>query len=195
MSSIEEIERLKLVPKDYIEKLISNVALSHYGENDMATDTLHNKILEKYINKFKKDGYKVVRIDNSYRPDAIIIDYNKKRTIAFEVETSLDTIYRYFRKTKGKKKYPRLGFDHTIISFPKLPGGRRKVLTQERLEMARSLRKEGLSYRQIGEKIGICMTTAMRWLKGKYGKWFIGYRKKLKENNITVINFNGEVFE
>jgi hypothetical protein len=144
---------------------------------------LHDFLLRLKIKQYQKfKDVKVIRLDCSYTPDAIVVDWEKRKVTALEVETSRNTHY-YLKGhyTRGKKKENRPDFDDVTLVMV----GRSRRTVKEFNAVAK-LRKAQLSLRKISEKTGVSVDVIRDWVYRGRKPPFMRKRKRLEEAGVNL---------
>lgn len=130
---------------------------------------LHEEILSKAIDVLAREGYKVIRLDSRAIPDAIAIDFENKKVIAVEADTSPSSIFLTRMKYEKDSQY-----DEGIIVTKTFPRSRSKPYYIYKLAL--ELRSKGLSERKIAEEIfkregvKVANSTIHYWISGRVVK-------------------------
>jgi len=134
----------------------------------------HERILIKTIEILKKNGLRVIRLDNRTVPDAVAIDFHNKTVSAIEASTRPSNIYL------TRHKYERLPrqFDEEIIATL-LPPKRRQSKDPKAYFLALELKAKGYTERAIrkevelktGEKVS--NGTIHYWVTGQSRPWSV----------------------
>lgn len=144
---------------------------------------LHEVLLRLKIKQYKRlKNIKVMRIDHSYTPDALIIDWANRKVTALEVETSRNTNY-YLKNPNGcnKKKESRPDVDNVILVM--VDRSRRTV---KEFNTVLKLRKAELTLPEITEKTGIAIDTIRDWLYRDRKPPHLRKMKKLQAVGVTL---------
>ena len=144
--------------------------------------SLHGILLRHKSDEYKAKGFRVIRLDHSYTPDAVMIDWVSKKVVALEIEIGRGTCL-YLRKYKGKqsKKTNRSEFDNVIVVYPT-----HHARTSEEYMRVQKLRELRLPLKTISEKTGVPKDTIGDWLYRGRKPYHLKRTEILQKSGITL---------
>lgn len=136
--------------------------------NKMVHLSYHEKMIQRKQTELRVKGFRVIRLDRSYRPDLIAIDWARKTVTAVECETSRNAACKYsswgHRNGYRTQKPDRQDFDETLCCV--LNKSVKNHYTIPIYQKALKLRKKGATFPSISQRMGIPITTLCHWAKG-----------------------------
>jgi hypothetical protein len=143
--------------------------------------SLHEVLLRYKSSQYAAKGHRVVRLDRSYTPDAVIIDWARRKVVALEIEIGRGTGL-YFRKgNKQSQKTNRAQFDNVIVVYPT-----HHARTTDEYMAVQKLRKSRLPLKTISEKTGVPIDTIRDWLYRGRKPYHLQRTKILQNAGITL---------
>jgi len=114
----------------------------------------HEERLCKAIDKYKNQGFRVIRLDKRTVPDAILI----KDNLVFALEIDTESHYAAHQSSLGKHKNWD-EFDEVWISIPKMKGH-----TIEEYERALKMHNKGTNLFKISKEMKIPYSVLWDWV-------------------------------
>ena len=122
----------------------------------------HERLLQKYMKKYRDDGARVIRLDRRGVPDAIVIKDGKISALLIDTSTlnQVAGIIKH-KKAMGQTIRNYSEYDEKIQVLPKF----RKAHNIETYNSAIKLFKEGTTTYRISKTLNVPHTTVYEWCK------------------------------
>jgi len=131
----------------------------------------HEELLAKGIEALKESGLRVIRLDRRTIPDAIAVDFQSKKIMAVETETSASSIWLTRR---SYERHPKQ-FDEEIVITK--PFDRTHFKSRKAYELCLELKAKNYSERQIQREVKERLNEHVS--SGQIHNWIAGRSKPI----------------